>query len=450
MKKLFISLGLCVCCSFLIAQNTNPIQDAMVNYDYETALSLINQEEPTIPLLYQKGRALKGLGNNLEALEVFRKIVVQDSLNPRAYIEVAECYKSLAKQNQALDYYQKALILNPDNKYTRIQYINLLLNLQKYQEALGESSLLTEKDSSAIALHLQAQSFEGTNQPLPAAGCYSIIQEKYPDDFLSAAKLGSLFIGGKYYDEAIETTEKYRKIDSTNIAVNRQNALAYCLKKDYSTAIQRYEYLVNQGDSSFHTCYYLGISYYAKENYYGAHDMLEIARKYDPQNVNLLYYLGRSCAKTSWKEQGVAYLQDAIELSVPKDSSMIRLYIGMTDCYKMAFMFKEQIQSIKERYEKYDRNNHKLLYDLAFVYYYSLKDTPNAIRSLEAFLKTRSLQNKEQEPETDDAGNVILGTTNYYNAAEAWLKDIREHKKTEDFFKGKVPEKKNNLKATNR
>lgn len=166
MKKLFISLGLCVCCSFLIAQNTNPIQDAMVNYDYETALSLINQEEPTIPLLYQKGRALKGLGNNLEALEVFRKIVVQDSLNPRAYIEVAECYKSLAKQNQALDYYQKALILNPDNKYTRIQYINLLLNLQKYQEALGESSLLTEKDSSAIALHLQAQSFEGTNQPL--------------------------------------------------------------------------------------------------------------------------------------------------------------------------------------------------------------------------------------------------------------------------------------------
>ena len=30
MKKLFISLGLCVCCSFLIAQNTNPIQDAMV------------------------------------------------------------------------------------------------------------------------------------------------------------------------------------------------------------------------------------------------------------------------------------------------------------------------------------------------------------------------------------------------------------------------------------
>lgn len=304
MKNILISLCLCTCCTLSMAQKTSSIQEAMANYDYENALMLISRETPTIPLLYQKGKALKGLGNNMEALKVFQQITSQDSLNPRAYIEVAECCKSLAKYQQALGYYQKAIDLNPDNKYVRIQYISLLLSLQKFQEALGESSLLTERDSSAVALHLQAQSFEGMNDFLPASGCYLMIQEKYPDDYLSAAKLGNLFIAGKHYDAAIEITEKYRQIDSTNIDVNRQNALAYCLKKDYTTAIQRYENLVNQGDSSFHTCYYLGISYYAKENYYGAHDMLEAARKYDPQNINLLYYLGRSCAKTSWKEDG--------------------------------------------------------------------------------------------------------------------------------------------------
>ena len=57
----------------------------MANYDYETALMLIDQETPIVPLLYQKGKALKGLGNNLEALSVFQEVVVQDSLNPRAY-----------------------------------------------------------------------------------------------------------------------------------------------------------------------------------------------------------------------------------------------------------------------------------------------------------------------------------------------------------------------------
>ena len=62
MRKLFISLCFSACCSLLAAQTTNPIQEAMANYDYETALMLIDQETPTVPLLYQKGKALKGLG----------------------------------------------------------------------------------------------------------------------------------------------------------------------------------------------------------------------------------------------------------------------------------------------------------------------------------------------------------------------------------------------------
>ena len=46
MRKLFISLCFSACCSLLAAQTTNPIQEAMANYDYETALMLIDQETP--------------------------------------------------------------------------------------------------------------------------------------------------------------------------------------------------------------------------------------------------------------------------------------------------------------------------------------------------------------------------------------------------------------------
>lgn len=70
MRKLFILLFFSAS-SLLMAQNTNPIQEAMANYDYETALTLIDKETPTIPLLYQKGKALKSLGNNREALQVY-------------------------------------------------------------------------------------------------------------------------------------------------------------------------------------------------------------------------------------------------------------------------------------------------------------------------------------------------------------------------------------------
>lgn len=441
MRKLLIALCLSTCCSYMAAQTGNAIQDAMANYDYETALTLISQEPPTVPLLYQKGRALKGLGNNDEALLVFQEIVAQDSLNPRAYIEAAECSKSVARYYDAIDYYRRALNLNPDNKYVRIQYISLLLSLKRYSESLAESNLLAQTDSSAYVLHLRAESMGNVynnTEIMRVVEAYQDIRRRYPKDYLSAAKLGNLYVAGRQLEDAIKVTEDYRAIDSTNIFVNRVNAQAYCLSGDYAKAIDRYEQLLQEKDSTFQTCFYAGISYYAVEDFYPAHDLLERALKDDGTNINVLYYLGRACAKTSWKKEGVKYLETAVNLAMPTDSVMSRLYVGLADCYKMDFQYRAQAKTLMEQYREYDRKNHKLLYDAAFVYYYYLKDAGKAEQCLEAYLKTRPKNSKDQPQEVDSDGVPIIGENNRYNAAENWLKDLKNHRKKEDFFKGKV------------
>ena len=428
---LFLLLGTC---NTLFAQHTKLIQEAMNNYDYEKAIMLIDKEQPTTELLFQKGKALKSLGRNAEALHTFRQIIAGDSLNQRAFIEAAECCKQSAKYQDALKYYQKAIDIHPDNKYVRIQYISLLCNLQQYEEAFGESSVLAETDSSAVILHLQAQSLEGRTGFLDAAlGCYHVIQDKYPDDYLAAAKLGQIYNAMQFYEYAIEATEKYREADTTNVVVNRQNAQAYCLSGDYPMAIKRYEYLVGQRDSSFHTYYYLGVSYYATEKFYEAHDMLEIARKYDPENVNLLYYLGRACAKTSWKKQGIEYLETAIDLSLPKDSAMTRLYKGLRDCCRLGREPAKAIQAAKDQY-KYDKTNHKLLYDIAIDYLF-MKDNKNATHYLEVFLKTRPKDTKETAIEINKKGEVEDNMEYYYRSAMETLKKLKQKAKEEDFFK---------------
>ena len=415
---LFLLLGTC---NTLFAQHTKLIQEAMNNYDYEKAIMLIDKEQPTTELLFQKGKALKSLGRNAEALHTFRQIIAGDSLNQRAFIEAAECCKQSAKYQGALKYYQKAIDIHPDNKYVRIQYISLLCNLQQYEEAFGESSVLAETDSSAVILHLQAQSLEGRTGFLDAAlGCYHVIQDKYPDDYLAAAKLGQIYNAMQFYEYAIEATEKYREADTTNVVVNRQNAQAYCLSGDYPMAIKRYEY-------------YLGVSYYATEKFYEAHDMLEIARKYDPENVNLLYYLGRACAKTSWKKQGIEYLETAIDLSLPKDSAMTRLYKGLRDCCRLGREPAKAIQAAKDQY-KYDKTNHKLLYDIAIDYLF-MKDNKNATHYLEVFLKTRPKDTKETAIEINKKGEVEVNMEYYYRSAMETLKKLKQKAKEEDFFK---------------
>ena len=52
---LFLLLGTC---NTLFAQHTKLIQEAMNNYDYEKAIMLIDKEQPTTELLFQKGKAL--------------------------------------------------------------------------------------------------------------------------------------------------------------------------------------------------------------------------------------------------------------------------------------------------------------------------------------------------------------------------------------------------------
>ena len=44
------------------------------------------------------------------------------------------------------------------------------------------------------------------------------------------------------------------------------------------------------------------------------------------------------------------------------------------------------------------------------------------------------------EQEVDADGVPIIGENNRYNAAEAWLKDIQEKRKVNDFFQGKGAE----------
>lgn len=436
MKQFLILLCL-LACQTAVAQNSDPLQEAMANYDYETAIDLINKEKPDTQLLLLKAKAQKGLNRYGEALATYKEVMAQDSENIRILIEMADCHKAIANYNEAVKWYEQALLKNPENKYAQFQYISLLCSLERFEKAKEKCGQFLANDSSAVSLHLQAQCLEGLNQLLSAANYYHIIQEKYPDDYLSAAKLGSLYNEMQDYPKAIASTEKYRQRDSTNLIVNRQNAMAYCLEKEYPVAVQRYDALLAQGDSTYLTCYYAGVSNYAKEDYYKAHDLLEFAHRYEPRNVNLLYYLARSCAKTSWKKQGVEYIEKAIDLSIPSDTVMLNLYKGAADCYHLAAMYDKQIETLKLQY-KYEPGRHKYLYDIAFIYGNLLKDPRNAERYLEAFLKTKPKETKEEEIRTGADGAVVLGIKNYYNAATRWLNDLRKEK----FFKEGTREKK--------
>ena len=99
---------------------------------------------------------------------------------------------------------------------------------------------------------------------------------------------------------------------------------------------------------------------------------------------------------------------------------------------------EKALQALKEQY-KYDKNNHKLLYDIAMDYR-SMKDDENTIRYLEFFLKTRPKNTKETPKTINEKGEIEVRIEDYYKYSEETLEKIKQRKKKENFFKNGVPQ----------
>lgn len=397
MKK-FVTLLLCMLPVSLFAQVNDGIRQAMDNYDYETVVTLIEPDCQDSLLLITKAQALKAMNRYPEAIGVLNSLILKDSTNTKVLIDLAECYKLTGNSRRAANCYQKAMNLQPENKFFRLQFIRSLLASEDYEEARTACHGWLERDS------LDAQ---------------------------TVARIAGIFNNNQQFKDAVDVTEVYRLSDTTNIDVNRQNAKAYCMLKEYGTAVKRYESLKELGDRSFLTLYYLGVSHYGDNWFYGAYDNLKEAYQKNPMDVNVLYYLAKASARTSWKKEGVEYMEEAFRIAVPSDSMMVRLYDGLVECYDYAGDTKKEVEALEKLYIYTKKNS--ILYKIACLYDWK-EDEKNAIRYYRKYMATVP---EDQRYALDENGNPVEDRITLYQQAWKRVKKIKE----EGFFRGDIPTK---------
>lgn len=432
MKKLMILL-LAILPILAHAQTEEEIRKALDAYDYETPIARIAPVSGDSVLAPLRAQALKAMGRHAEALEEWDSLLDADSTNTRALIEVAECYRLTGRSERASVCYGKAVALRPGNKYFRQQHIRTLLATEDYGAARDASHAWLEQDTlSATAYKFLGMAYEGmvTDDPEAVQDAFFAYNAAYRRDSLdgqTVAHIAAIFNNNNQFAEAVDVTETYRLTDTLNMDVNRQNAKAYCMLKEYKTAVSRYEALKAMGDRSFTTLYYLGISQYCDNWPYGAQENLLKAHKKNPMDVNVLYYLAKSCARSSWKAEGVEYMNKALEIVVPEDSLMERLYDGLLDCYSVlpkADPYKK-IEIIKKLYS-YNKK-YTLLYRIGDIYDRQ-KDYANAVHYYEKYM---ALVPKDRQVPLDEDGKLIEGAETLYQKIRRRVEKI----KVEDFFR---------------
>ena len=432
MKKL-ITLLLALLPLWANAQTEGEIRKAMDAYDYEAPIARITPVAGDSVLTPLRAQALKAMNRHAEALKEWNSLLKEDSTNTKVLIELAECYRLTGRSDQAAICYGKAVFLQPENKFFRQQHIRTLLATENYEAARDASHAWLERDTvSATGYKFLGMAYEGMgmNDPESIQLAFMAYNAAYRRDSLDAqtvALIAAIFNNNNQFTEAVDVTETYRLTDTLNVDVNRQNAKAYCMLKEYKISVNRYEALKAMGDRSFTTLYYLGVSQYADNWPYGARDNLLEAHKKNPMDVNVLYYLAKACARSSWKEEGIAYMNKAFDMVVPTDSMMIRLYDGLLECYKFHTKADpyEKIEVMKEAYSY--TKKYTLFYQIAEIYDYQ-KDYVNAVHYYEKYM---ALVPKNKQAALDSEGNPLPNVDTMYQKARRRVENI----KVEDFFR---------------
>lgn len=436
--KTFISCLLCLLPLGLWAQSEEEIKQAMAAYDYELPIAAIAPAAGDSLLTPLRAQALKAMNRHSEALKEWNSLLISDSTDTKVLIELAECYRLTGRNREAAACYGKAVALRPDNRFFRQQHIRSLLSAEEYLQARDACHGWLERDTvSATGYKFLGQAYEGmvADDPEMLGAAFYAYNAAYRRDSLDAqtvAHIAAIFNDNQQFADAIDVTERYRLTDTTNVDVNRQNAKAYCVLKDYKNAVKRYEALKALGDRSFTTLYYCGISHYGDNWVYGARENLLEAHKKNPNDVNVLYYLAKASSRSSWKDEGLDYMKRALEIATPTDSLVIRLYDGLVDCYRVCPTAdrEEYIAAAKKLYSM--TKKYTLLYRIGFIYDEN-KDYANAVYYYEKYLAAVP---KDKQTPVDEEGNPIPQARTLYQTTKKRVEKI----KAEDFFRNGTPD----------
>jgi len=135
-------------------------------------------------------------------------------VNTYIYINMGNVYFSLDLYEPALDEYEKALDIDKNNVFAKINQSYALYKLDEEETALSNLSLITEENpSNAIAYYLKGLIYKETLEYDLAITEFEKVAELVPQNYKLICELAQLYQDN---DQLIKATEFYVKLGKLN------------------------------------------------------------------------------------------------------------------------------------------------------------------------------------------------------------------------------------------
>lgn len=218
------------------------------NEDYEGAYNQFykaSQIKPTDSLtLFYAGVAAQQAGKNKEALNFYNKLIEQDDANEDVYSTVIYMERAENKDDEkALEVLQKAKEAFPENVDFMREEINILITLNKADEAIQKIKSTIEREPDNASLYLRLASLydnigienQNASKLEEAKQAFAMAQENYektlelePNNFVANFNLGVIWVNNakEFYDKVHAMDLKTYQKEGAKVAAEGDKLLS--------------------------------------------------------------------------------------------------------------------------------------------------------------------------------------------------------------------------------
>lgn len=382
------------------ASKFQAIRDAISKYDYPGAISAIDSvlldsanlsNESFRSLTLQKARCQKKVLRYIPALESLSSISAIDDVEVMG--EIADTYLSMGQYDTALGYYFMLNRANPTNIFFGIQAASLQYRAGDYQGSIELGKSLCKQEENAQIYSMVAGSYLSLKELDSAMVYYNRAYELNPSKATTINAISNIHLQRKEYEEVIELTKSYLDNYPDEDAIRLILGTAYYLTEQPDSAYTAFKRVYDNGDKSYGTSLYLGLTAAKVRRYDIAMDAYQSAWYQDSTDAKMVInmadaysfiYHARKRLGIDFKYSPMELYDYATKLSMPDSATIFTASYNKGQIYMRDMDFKKALEPFKTAYT-YKQDDYTAA--LIGICFRRLKDYKSAKKWYQAYLK---------------------------------------------------------------
>ncbi len=367
--KYFISIIFITSLSFVSFSQEN-IDLLILNKKYDQAIREIDKQLESkrgSDLYFKKGIAYSNLQKYQEALNAYSEALLIDPENVEIITEIAENLSIIGNNNDAEEYFLKAIQLNPQNLALKAKLGRVYINEDKFSKANDLFTEIYATDSTNVYWNKQyAYCCFKIHNRLKAVDLYEKVLKSNPRDHGTYINLIHAYSSKNERDSILAVVSRGLEQFPENDELYFERANFYFRTKDYENAKNDFKnYFAANGDSIYDIYLNYAISTYFSSDENEALPKFENLFRQNPNDPFVQFYMALCYKKMHKYPEAAKYMQWAIDALYPE--YLPEFYHHLGQIYGLDRKFKESIAALK-KVNEFDPTELEVLFEIATTY----------------------------------------------------------------------------------